>query len=168
MGLRLAAAVIFTAVGGIIGGAMADKLRRGCKRLSEIQHLLGRVGYWVGSREDDVYTVCRRIKNENILHEISFALKLPDSYIPGENFHSRWNAAVEESRGLAETEKELLTELGRILGSGDKGSQLNSIKALEREAERLRNAQNEMLAKKGRLYTSAGLLFGVMAGILAI
>ncbi|MCM1529598.1 MAG: stage III sporulation protein AB [Alistipes sp.] len=168
MGLRLAAAVIFTAVGGIIGGAMADKLRRGCRRLSDIQHLLGSVGYWVGSREDDVYTVCRRIKCENILHDVSFISELPDSYTAGENFHSRWNSAVQESRELAESEKEVLTELGRILGSGDKESQLNSIKALEREAERLRNMQNDLLAKKGKLYTSAGLLFGVMAGILAI
>lgn len=168
MGLRLAAAVIFTAIGGIIGAAMADKLRRGCKRLSEMQHLLGRVGYWIGSREDDVYAVCRRIKNENFLPGISFTGKLPESYHSGENFHSQWVAAVQESRDLEEQEKELLTELGRILGSGDKTSQLNSIKALERETERLRNEQKDQLAKKGRLYTSAGLLFGVMAGILAI
>lgn len=168
MGLRLAAAVIFIAIGGSIGAAMADKLRRGCKRLSEIQHLLGRVSYWIGSREDDVYAVCRRIKKENVLPGISFARRLPDSYSSGENFHSRWVAAVQESHDLEEGEKELLAELGRILGSGDKASQLNSIKALERETEQLRNEQNDQLAKKGKLYTSAGLLFGIMAGILAI
>ncbi len=168
MGLRLAAAVIFTAMGGIIGAAMADKLRRGCKRLSEIQHLLGRVGYWIGSREDDVYAVCRKIKDEDVLPGMSFIGKLPDSYRSGENFHLRWTSAVQGSHDIGEREKELLTELGRILGAGDKASQLNSIKALERETERLRNEQTEQLAKKGKLYTSAGLLFGVMAGILAI
>lgn len=168
MGLRLAAAVIFTAMGGIIGAAMADKLRRGCKRLSEIQRLLERVNYWIGSREDNVYAVCQRIKIENILPGTEFTEKLPDSYRSGENFHSQWDAAVQKSRDMEEKEKEILTELGRILGSGDKTSQLNSIKALERETERLRNEQNDQLVKKGRLYTSAGLLFGVMAGILAI
>ncbi|MBP3380746.1 MAG: stage III sporulation protein AB [Ruminococcus sp.] len=168
MGLRLAAAVIFIAIGGSIGAAMADKLRRRCKRLSEIQHLLGRVGYWIGSREDDVYAVCRSIKKENVLPGSSFSGRLPDSYSSGENFHCRWVAAVQESRDLEEREKEILAELGRILGSGDKTSQMNSIKALERETERLRNEQSEQLAKKGKLYTSAGLLFGIMAGILTI
>lgn len=168
MGLRLAAAVIFTVIGGIIGAAMADKLRRRCKRFSEIQHLLSRVSYWIGSREDDVYAVCRRIKDEDVLPGISFIGQLPESYCSGENFHLRWASAVQGSRDLEEKEKELLMELGRILGAGDKTSQLNSINALERETERLRNEQTEQLAKKGKLYTSAGLLFGVMAGILAI
>ena len=56
---RIAAALAFTAIGGIIGFSLSDKLRSAKKNCRAVDHLLQRASFLIGSRSEDVYTICR-------------------------------------------------------------------------------------------------------------
>ncbi|MDE7225648.1 MAG: stage III sporulation protein AB, partial [Ruminococcus sp.] len=65
-------------------------------------------------------------------------------------------------------ERELLARLGEILGSSDSASQIEAVSGLQAELKKIDDIHRENLIKKGRLYRAAGLLFGIMAGILIL
>lgn len=165
---RIIAALAFTSAGGLIGFSMADRLQEARKICNDISSLFQRAGFLIGYRCDDVYAVCRNLKADSELKNLSFLQYLPDEYTAGEDFHSRWNQALEFQKNLGREEKELLTYFGSVLGKSDVSGQLSSISEMRRELERISEIRLENLQKKDRLYRSTGLLFGIMAGILVI
>lgn len=166
--LRIIAAFSFTSAGGIIGFSMADKLKEAQKICDEINNLFQRTSFLIGYRCDDVYAVCRNLKSDSEFKDLTFLQYLPDEYNAGEDFRHCWNQALESQKNLGKEEKELLAYFGSVLGKSDVDGQLSSISEIRKELERIYAVRLENLQKKGRLYRTTGLLFGVMAGILVI
>lgn len=165
---RVAAALIFTAVGAVIGFSLADRLRDERKSCGAVGHLLQRSAFLIGSRCEDVYSICRNLKNDVELKCLRFLQVLPNYYIAGEDFHRLWSNALDEERNVGKEEKELLYRFGAMLGRSDKDAQLSEIRSLMSELDDISGMRRDALIKKGRLYRAAGLLFGVMAGILVL
>lgn len=165
---RIAAALAFTAIGGIIGFSLSDKLRSAKKNCRAVDHLLQRASFLIGSRSEDVYTICRELKADSELKNLRFLQLLPDRYIAGENFHICWENALDSEENIGDEEKEILLGFGAVLGKSDSAAQISAINGLRQELEALTAVRREDLVKKGRLYRTAGLLFGVMAGILVL
>lgn len=165
---RIFSALILTAIGGITGFSMADKLSESRRICEEISHLFRQTAFFITYRQDDIYTICRKLKTDNELKHLTFLQNLPDCYHTGEDFRRLWNDALESQKNLSGEEAELLAHFGGILGKSDAQSQAESISAFQKELDRITEIRTENLLKKGRLYRSAGLLFGVMAGILVI
>lgn len=165
---RIIAAFAFTSAGGIIGFSMADKLKEARKICDDISSLFQRASFLIGYRCDDVYAVCRNLKSDSGFKDLTFLQYLPDEYTVGEDFHCCWNQALESQKNLGKEEKELLAYFGSVLGKSDVDRQLSSISEIQKELERIYAVRLENLQKKGRLYRTTGLLFGVMAGILVI
>lgn len=165
---RVAAALIFTAVGAVIGFSLADRLRDERKSCGAVGHLLQRAAFLIGSRCEDVYSVCRDLKKDTELKCLGFLQLLPNYYIAGEDFHRLWNCALDSEQNIGKEEKELLYRFGGMLGKSDKNAQLSEIHSLMSELEDVSGMRRDALVKKGRLYRVAGLLFGVMAGILVL
>ena len=69
---------------------------------------------------------------------------------------------------LPEDEQRILLAFGEMIGTSDLQGQLTSISGFEAELDTLEKRRKEDFLRKGRLYRSAGTLFGVMAGILVI
>ncbi len=168
MVLRIFSALIFTAIGGIIGFSMADKLNESCVICEEIGELFRQTVFFITYRQDDIYAICRKLKSDNELKHLTFLRNLPENYNTGEDFRELWSNAVESQKNLDTEENSLLMHFGCILGKSDAQSQAESISALQKELERIMSIRRENLLKKGRLYRSTGLLFGIMAGILVI
>ncbi|MDE5855121.1 MAG: stage III sporulation protein AB [Ruminococcus sp.] len=166
--LRIIAALAFTSAGGIMGFSMADKLKEARKICDDISSLFQRASFLIGYRCDDVYAVCRNLKADSEFKNLTFLQYLPDEYTVSEDFHICWNKALELQKNLGKEEKELLMYFGSVLGKSDVDGQLSSISEIQKELERISAIRLENLHKKGRLYRSTGLLFGVMAGILVI
>lgn len=165
---RIFSALILTAVGGIIGFSMSDKLSESRRICEEIGHLFRQTAFFITYRQDDIYTICRNLKADNELKHLTFLQNLPDGYNTGEDFRKIWSSAVGSQKNLGSEESELLAHFGSILGKSDADSQAESISAFQKELDRITEIRTENLLKKGRLYRSTGLLFGVMAGILVI
>ncbi|MBO5163067.1 MAG: stage III sporulation protein AB [Ruminococcus sp.] len=165
---RVAAALIFTAVGAVIGFSLADRLRDDRKSCGAVGHLFQRAAFLIGSRCEDVYGVCRDMKKDEELKRLGFIQSLPNYYIAGEDFHRLWNNALDNEQNIGKEEKELLYRFGAMLGRSDKDAQLLEIRSLMSELEAVSGMRRDALVKKGRLYRAAGLLFGVMAGILVL
>lgn len=166
--LRLLAAVIFTAVGGMIGGAMSEKLRMSRRRCGCISALIRRLNFLIGFRSDDVYSVCRQLKSDPELGLLKFVECLPTEFSPDVDFRYCWRSAVESQPDLEKDEVGILLRIGGILGKSDVQGQRTGLDELQRELDRMTEVRAAELAKKGRLYRSAGLLMGAMAGILVI
>lgn len=165
---RVAAALIFTAIGALIGFSLTDRLRSAKKSCNGVEHLFRRAIFIIGTRGEDVYGLCRSLKNDEQLKCLAFLQKLPQEYKSGEDFHALWRNALDSEQNICAEEKELLYRFGEILGRSDSASQIAQINGFMTELEQLSTMRREQLLKKGRLYRGAGLLFGIMAGILVL
>lgn len=166
--LRIFSALILTLAGGLAGFSMADRLSESRKICIEIGHLFRQTAFFITYRQDDIYAICRKLKSDGELKHLTFLQSLPDCYNTGEDFRILWSNALESQKNLGTEESALLTHFGSILGKSDAESQAESISAFQKELDRITEIRTENLLKKGRLYRSAGLLFGVMAGIMVI
>lgn len=165
---RVAAALIFTAVGAVIGFSLTDRLRSAKKSCGSVEHLFRRSIYIIGMCREDVYVLCRNLKSDENLKRLKFLQKLPDEYRAGEDFHILWRSALDDENGVGSEEKEILYRFGEILGRSDSTSQISQINGFLKELEQLSQIRRQELLKKGRLYQGAGVLFGIMAGILVL
>ena len=71
-------------------------------------------------------------------------------------------------KNLGEDEKEILFRCGGIIGKSDAGGQIAMLGELQEKIRKIEEQRGETALKKGRLYRSVGLLFGIMAGIIVI
>lgn len=165
---RVVAALLFTAVGTVIGFSLTDRLRSAKKSCSSVEHLLRRSIYIIGMCREDVYGLCRNLKSDENLKCLKFLQKLPDEYRAGEDFHTIWRKSLESENNIGGEEKEILYRFGEILGRSDSASQISQINGFLKELEQLSQLRRQELLKKGRLYQGAGVLFGIMAGILIL
>lgn len=165
---RIGAALLFTAVGGVIGYSLADRLREAKRICIGIEQLFTSAEFIIGRRGDDVYGFCRSLKRDKQLSCLGFIRYLPDEYRFGENFHKQWRSAVDHGFHGNKEEKDLLLRFGDILGRSDSEAQLSAIHNFQRELDEITEQRREALLKKGRLYRGTGLLFGIMAGILVL
>lgn len=165
---RVAAAIIFTAIGAIIGFSLTDRLRSAKKSCNGVEYIFRKGIFLIGTRGEDVYGFCRNLKADEQLKYLKFLQKLPEEYRAGEDFHHLWQNALDGEQNVGKEEKELLYRFGDILGRSDSASQVAQINGFLKELEHLSNMRRDELMKKGRLYRGAGLLFGIMAGILVL
>lgn len=165
--VKLSASLIFVIIGGVVGFSMADKLRTDRRLCNDISHLLQRTIFLVGYRADDVYSVCSELKSDSELRGLTFLEVLPERFAVGRDFRKCWNEAV-NSQNFQSEERDILLRLGAVLGKSDRQSQVESIRQLQTELAALTEKRSSDYLRKGRLYRSVGLLFGVMAGILVI
>lgn len=168
MVLKIISALAVTFIGGTIGAVQADKLSESRKNCTEIGEMLHRIVFSVEYRGDDVYAICRRLKSSPDLRRLDFLRKLPDEYVCGQDFREMWDRAVISQKNLGEDEKEILFRCGGIIGKSDVDGQIAMFGELQEKIRKIEEQRGETAMKKGRLYRSAGLLFGVMAGIIVI
>ncbi|MCR4888434.1 MAG: stage III sporulation protein AB [Ruminococcus sp.] len=165
--IRILAAAMFTAAGCFAGMTFSDKLRSQQKVCGALIYLLQRVKFLVCYRCDDIYEVCRNLRADDELKVFSFVGRLPDSYGHNCDFRNIWENEV-RSENIPEKEMDILLQLGTVLGRSDRESQSAAIDQLITEAEALSVLRRENYIKKSGLYRSAGLLMGLMAGIIVI
>lgn len=166
--LKVLSALAVTLIGGIIGAVQADKLSESRKNCTEIGEMLHRTVFSIEYRNDDVYAICRQLKSDPNLSRLTFLQKLPEEYVCGQDFREMWNQAVISQKNLGEDEKEVLFRCGGIIGKSDTGGQIAMLGELQEKIRKIEEQRSETALKKGRLYRSAGLLFGIMAGIITI
>ena len=130
--------------------------------------LLQSCDFLIRSRADDVYAICRDLKESRVLTSLSFISQLPDTFTPGHTFCDDWQGAVMQQSDLPQELSGLLVRFGSALGTSDVTGQLSAIAVFSEELSHITSECEEDRRRLGRLYRTVGILTGMMAGIIVI
>lgn len=164
---RLIAAVLFTLAGACVGVMLSQRLRQWQDICMQIGVLLRDAVVCIRYVGMNVYDMVRRFRSSPELAGLTFLEYLPETFSEGENFREMWRQSLMKQEFPAE-EREILAELGEMLGRTDIEGQLAELSVLEERVRCLENERRTVCSQKGRMYRSVGVLFGVMVGILVI
>ena len=83
------------------------------------------------------------------------------------NARAAWEKEMDESPEYAQ-DRELVAGFADALGAGEMRAQLNALELLMREIEEKRLSLSAQLEKKGKVYSSLGVLLGLSLALLVI
>ena len=165
--LKISAGVLFVLGGFFCGLNMSDKLKRRVVFCRECEKLLNVCEYMVRSNNSDVYGIIRHLKEERF-RCLGFIEKLPECYSPEDDLRQIWKNAVLSDRFFDADERDILNDLGDLLGSTDLDGQLRGMDDIRSCIKSISAERIDCYRKKGRLYRSIGVLSGVSLGIIII
>ncbi len=96
----------------------------------------------------------------------NFFLKTAEDLRDGSDLSEIWTRHLEEMPDLHVQAKQILTELGEILGKTDAETQKNRIVSCLEGLENVRQQQAELQKTKGVLYQKCGIAAGILITIL--
>lgn len=156
------------AVGTVIGASLSDRLRILRNYDRSLMTMMNQISVMIRYQALDVYEITTALRQLPACAELHFLKLLPAQYEPSQDFHQVWKEAVQSDKMLGNEETGLLLEFGCSFGMSDAEGQLSSLEAALASLSVIEKRRSEEYAKKGKLYRSVGMLFGVMAGIIVI
>ena len=94
--------------------------------------------------------------------------KLLNSIANGGDISDEWDICVSKSGYLKEDDRQILSELGRTIGKSNTDGETAVLSlAGQRLSFQLKTAEEER-KRKGRLYTTLGIMLGAAVGIMLI
>lgn len=166
--IKILGALCFVFAGAIYGAEKSASLKNKCTCCQEIRSLIVKISVMIRYRGLNVYEIVRELKESSDIHMLQFIEKLPSEFIAGSDFHNLWCTAVESEISMGEDESKILCKFGNALGTSDIEGQLLSIESVLEELKSIEQMRQDEYRRKGKLYRSLGMLFGVMTGILLI
>lgn len=166
--LKILGAICLVFAGAVYGTSKSEALKINCAICREIRDLLTEISVYIRYRGLNVYEISRELNTSDRFQHLDFIGKLPTEYVPSEDFHALWNRAVDNDSCMGADEKALLRSFGAVLGTSDIDGQLLSVEGALEDLKKTEDKRSEEYRRKGKLYRSLGMLFGVMAGILFI
>lgn len=166
--LKILGAICFVFAGAIYGASRSEALKSRETVCREIRDLLAEISVYIRYRSLNVYEIARELNVSGHFQHLDFIKNLPAEYAPNEDFHTLWSKAVDSDPHMAADEKALLRSFGAVLGTSDIEGQLLLVEGALEDLKKIENKRSEEYRRKGKLYRSLGMLFGVMAGILFI
>ena len=171
--IRLAACILILTGCGYSGMQLAARFKKRCEQLEDFSEALRQLEFDI-----DFLNITVRESFEKIAKSSGDGVREVLGYISREMKNSRccdmqrlWRRAFERFCGelfLTDEDTEILLDFSKNLGSGNRESEKNNIKAA---AMRLRIAEDEAregAAKNMKMYRGLGFLFGVFVVILLI
>lgn len=168
MWIRIAAALMFTAAGGVFGFSRSEQLRSRTEICRQSGELLRVCQFHIRYDGADVYEMSAMLKRSDTFGRLTFLRHLPESFQPDISFFSQWESALAVQSELPDEERDILLRFGGLIGSTDPEGQIKSIDALLDELSRLEERRTEEYLRKGRLCRSLGLLTGILAAVLVM
>lgn len=112
---------------------------------------------------------CRALTPDELIQnakDSSFAKAVREKRSELPNIRAAWEAACKELP--KNRERELLSELGRSLGTSDKSGQMQLLNLYSAEISRLKEEAWESYRKKGEAFSRVGMLCGAAAAVLIL
>lgn len=162
--MRVAAGLLMILIAGGWGLRRRGILRRRCKLLAELRLLLEQYSIEIACTAPTLEQLAGEGRGEfgAILKEC--AGNTPD-------IRRAWSAAVERLSALPycrSEEAEILSALGRELGTCPAESGLSLLRLYSARLDRLYEQAEKTSEQKGRLYSSGGILAGLAAAVLLL
>lgn len=98
---------------------------------------------------------------------LDFVIEMAEFSEHEPDIHKVWRKAVKNS-SMGNKEKEIMILFGDMLGTSDINGQISAIEIYKKRLENLYEELEREYGSKGRMYRSAGVLIGIMAGIILL
>lgn len=165
--IRFAAVVLLVLCGGACGIYNADKLRRRVELCTEAEKAMRLFEALIRTSGADVYRLIAALKAERP-QRLGFVYSLPDSFSSDCDIRQCWRELLMRENDIPDEEKNILIDLGNMLGTTDIEGQLSCISAQLVLMSSLREQRAAEYRQKGRLYRSLGVMAGISVGIIMI
>lgn len=86
----------------------------------------------------------------------------------GENISGEWDMCVSKSGFLKAEDRQILSELGRTLGKSNAQGEIAVLELAKGRLEVQLDIANDEKKRKGRLFTTLGIMLGAAVGIMLI
>lgn len=162
--MRAAAGVIVLVVLGGWGLYRSRLLKRRCVLISELRLLLMQYSIEIKYTAPTLYQLAERGRGE-------FADILRECLVGEDNIRRAWESAAEKLSRLPycrKEEAEIMAAVGRELGTVPAESALSLLQLYSARLDRLFEQAEQTFARKGKLYSSGGILAGLAAAVLVI
>lgn len=158
-------AVIIT-VTSLAGNYFSSALKIRCAALRKMNYMLDEMIMLLRFRSPTVYEIVQSLRDSGRFEEFGFL----DKTEAGVPFQQSWLKAVEKypPAGMKKSDLELLSDIGRKLGTSDTESQINTLGLQQAELAKLISDAESDCNKKSRLYRSMGVLAGAFISIMLI
>ena len=165
MPLKIIGCVLIAAAGFYIGYLQSLKLHRRKNFLDRLSVFAQLLSTNIRFNSGDVFSVVNVSADESELKLLNVER---DEKL---SFEYSWNKSVNKlpkKLGLLNSDKELLTELGKELGKTDVEGQLRFIQLFSERLALFRNEAREALVQKTKLYRAMGFFLGATLALLVI
>ncbi|MCM1577876.1 MAG: stage III sporulation protein AB [Ruminococcus sp.] len=166
--------IVILILSSCLAGCLASaELKRRAENMRRIRLMIEKLRLMIRYEALEVSEIARRLAEDESLGGLDFLTELTDSVSGfygdgcGETFRACWRKAADNA-GFPPDERDLLFNIGDILGSCDCEGQLSALSLCAAEADRLAALSLENSAAKGRLYRSLGAVAGALIAIMIV
>ena len=147
-------------------------LKSKAENMQQVRLMIEKLRLMIRYEAIEVSEISRRLAEDDSLSGLRFLGELWKNaslfYEGNETFCACWRRAVETDWTFSGEERDLLYNIGDILGSCDCEGQLSALSLCGSEADRLAALAREAYAAKGRLYRSLGAVAGALIAIIIV
>lgn len=166
--LKISGLAVIIAASTLAGNYFSCMLKYRLSSLRKMNYMIDEIIMMIRFRSPTVYEIAESLAKSERFIGFDFLNKVSsDKGIP---FCESWREAVsaEPPKGMKASDIELLTDVGRKLGTSDAESQINTLRLQQAELTSVIAAAEADYAKKGKLYRSMGTLAGAFISIMLI
>ena len=154
-----------SAMGGIY---FSSALKNRVISLKQINYMLEEIYIMLRYRSATVYEIVETLCNDERFAGLDFLKEL--KFSAENSFQESWCRAVEKNipSGLKKSDRELLLNIGKKLGTSDLEGQLGAVKLRQAETAAAVSSAEEEYSRKAKLYRTLGVLTGVFIAIMLV
>ena len=165
---KISGLTVIIAVSSLAGNYFSCMLKCRLENLKKMNYMIDEIIIMIRFRSPTVYEIADCLARSERFCEFDFLGKISSgSGIP---FQESWRTAVleEPPRGMTAGDAELLSDIGRKLGTSDAESQINTLRLQQAELLSVISSAEADCVKKSKLYRSMGVLAGAFISIMLI
>ena len=166
--LKISGLTVIIAASTLSGNYFSCMLKCRLSSLKKMNYMIDEIIMMIRFRSPTVYEISETLAKSERFNGFDFLKKIYSN--GGVPFQESWCGAVsaDPPKGMTAADRELLTDVGRKLGTSDAESQINTLKLQQAELLSAITAAESDFAKKGKLYRSMGALAGAFISIMLI
>ncbi len=166
--LKISGLIVIIAASTLAGNYFSYMLKCRLASLKKMNYMIDEIIMMIRFRSPTVYEIAESLAKSERFNGFGFL----DLVSPAgdEPFQQSWCRAVSEDipQGLTAADAELLSDIGRKLGTSDAESQINTLRLQQTELLSAISAAETDCTKKAKLYRSMGALAGAFISIMLI
>lgn len=165
---KISGLAVIIAASTLAGNYFSSMLKCRLSSLKKMNYMIDEIIMMIRFRSPTVYEIAESLAKSERFIGFDFLEKV--YFDKGAPFCESWCGAVcaDPPNGMKASDIELLTDVGRKLGTSDAESQINTLKLQQAELTSAIAAAEADYAKKGKLYRSMGTLAGAFISIMLI
>ncbi|MDE6763846.1 MAG: stage III sporulation protein AB [Oscillospiraceae bacterium] len=165
---KVSGLIVIIAASTLAGNYFSCMLKCRLSSLKKMNYMIDEIIMMIRFRSPTVYEISEALAKSERFVWFDFLDKI--SSTEGVPFQMSWCKAVlaDPPKGMKASDIELLSDVGRKLGTSDAESQINTLKLQQAELVSAIAAAESDFTKKGNLYRSMGALTGAFISIMLI